>query len=139
MCACLALGALLLMPFEARAERLDPKQAPEPLRPWTSWVLDGKQEALCPAFQGTPELVRCAWPTGLTLVLGDKGGRFEQRWHLDARAWVPLPGDDSRWPLDVKAGAQKLVVVAHAAAPSVQLEPGDHTISGTFAWDSLPD
>jgi hypothetical protein len=102
-------------------------------------VLAGSEEAFCPAFQGTPDLVRCAWPTRLSLALGEKGGRFEQRWHLDRRAWVPLPGDDTHWPIDVKAGTAKVVVVAHASVPSVELPPGDHTISGSFGWDSLPD
>jgi hypothetical protein len=137
--AVLAVCALFLTSTDARAERLDPKEAPAPLRPWTSWVLTGKEDALCPAFQATPDLVRCAWPTGLSLVLDEKGGRFEQRWHLDARAWVPLPGDEGRWPLEVKAGGAKIVVVPHGDAPSVHLERGDHTITGTFAWDSLPD
>jgi len=132
-------GWLLLSPRDARAERLDPKQAPEPLKPWTSWVLNGKEDALCPLFQGAADVVHCAWPTQLSLTLAKKGGHFEQRWHLDARAWVPLPGDGTRWPLDVKSGAKKLTVVEHDSVPSVQLEPGDHTISGSFAWDSLPD
>jgi hypothetical protein len=123
----------------ARAQRLDPKAAPEPLRPWTAWVLKGKEQALCPSVQGSPEDVQCAWPTTLTLTLGEKGGRFEQRWHLDARAWIPLPGDGSRWPLEVAEGGKKLVVVDHESVPSVDLAPGEHTITGELAWDSLPD
>lgn len=131
--------ALLFWSLDARAERLDPKQAPEPLRPWTSWVLSGHPDALCPFRQGSAETVHCAWPTTLSLSLGEKGGRFEQRYHLDAKAWVPLPGDSVRWPLDVTEGGKKLVVVEHASVPSVELAPGEHTISGAFAWDSLPD
>jgi len=135
----LAVSLLLLMSFDAQAQRLDPKQAPEPLRPWTSWVLAGNPEALCPAFQGSAEEVHCAWPTALSLSLREKGGHFEQHWHLDAREWVPLPGDAVRWPLDVTEGGKKLVVVEHASVPSVELASGEHTIVGVFAWDSLPD
>jgi len=135
----LAISLFLLLAFDARAERLDPKQAPEPLRPWTSWVLADKPDALCPSIQGSAEVVHCAWPTALSLSLGEKGGRFEQRWHLDARTWVPLPGDAVRWPLDVTEGGKKLVVVEHSSVPSVELAPGEHTIVGAFAWDSLPD
>ncbi|HEY0468111.1 MAG TPA: hypothetical protein VGC79_28125, partial [Polyangiaceae bacterium] len=131
--------ALLLLSFAARAERLDPKQAPEPLRSWTSWVLADKPEALCPSIEGASEVVHCAWPTALSLGLLEKGGHFEQRWHLDARSWVPLPGDLVRWPLDVTAGGKKLVVVERSGVPSVELSPGEHTIVGAFAWDSLPD
>lgn len=135
----LTVAGLLLSPFEARAQRLDPKQAPEQLRPWTSWVLAGQHDALCPFMQGSAETVHCAWPTLLSLSLGEKGGRFEQRYHLDAPAWVPLPGDLVRWPLDVTEGGKKLVVVVHGDLPSVELAPGEHTMTGTFAWDSLPD
>ncbi len=131
--------SLILWPALARAERLDPKQAPEPLRPWIAWVLDGKEEALCPSVQGSEETVHCAWPTTLSLTLGEKGGRFEQHWHLDARQWVPLPGDATRWPLEVAEGGKKLVVVEHGSLPSVELAPGDHAITGELAWDSLPD
>jgi len=133
------VGLLLLFSLDARAEQLDPKRAPEPLRPWTSWVLSGKPDALCTPSQGSAEVVHCAWPTALSLRLTEKGGGFEQHWHLDARAWVPLPGDSVRWPLDVTEAGKKLVVVEHAGVPSVELAPGEHTIVGTFAWDSLPD
>jgi len=130
---------LLLLSFDASAERLDPKQAPDVLRPWTAWVLADKADALCPTKQGSDDAAQCAWPTTLSLSLGEKGGHFEQRWHLDAPAWVPLPGDLVRWPLDVTEGGKKLVVVEHANVPSVELAPGDHTLVGVFAWDSSPD
>lgn len=135
----LLVGGLLVLSVDAQAQRLDPKQAPEPLRPWTAWVLAGKPDALCPSMQGSADVVHCAWPTTLTLTLGEKGGKFEQRWHLDARAWVPLPGDAIRWPLDVSEGGKRLLVVEHAGVPSVELAPGEHSIAGVFGWDSLPD
>src|SRR6187402_286982 len=138
----LAVVAALWLTFgaaTARAERLEPKQAPELLRQWTSWVLEGKQDELCPIFHGASEGTHCTWPSTLSLTLGEKGGRFEQRWHVDARAWLPLPGDGERWPLDVTSDGKKLVVVEREKLPNVQLEPGDHLISGSFAWDSLPD
>jgi hypothetical protein len=135
----LLLLTFLLTPLDARAEQLDPKQAPEPLRAWTSWVLSGRPDAFCPFMQGSAETVHCAWPTSLSLGLGEKGGRFEQHYHLDAPAWVPLPGDLVRWPLEVTEGGKKLVVVEHGSVPSVELAPGEHTITGAFAWDSLPD
>ncbi|MEO6599927.1 MAG: hypothetical protein ABIQ16_08665 [Polyangiaceae bacterium] len=137
--ALLASCTLILWPLDARAQRLNPKLAPEPLRPWTEWVLAGKEKTLCPSVQGSPDAVHCAWPTALSLTLAEKGGRFEQHWHLDAREWIPLPGDSVRWPLEVAEGGKKLVVVDHDSVPSVELSPGDHTIKGEFAWDSLPD
>ena len=137
--ALLVACSLTLWSVGARAQRLDPKQAPEPLRPWTAWVLHGKEAALCTTFPGADEVRQCAWPTALSLTLTEKGGHFEQHWHLDARAWVPLPGDETRWPLDVVEGGKKLVVIEHDSKPSVELSAGGHSLSGAFAWDSLPD
>lgn len=136
------------------AEPLDPKAVPPELRPWVPWVLDGHDEIMCPVLPdsvgglgnirpaGTPpeERPRCAWPARVDLVLDEKGGRFTQRWHLEAAQWVPLPGDAKRWPLDVKSGgAGGGAVVLRGAAPSVRLERGDHVVTGSFAWEGLPE
>ncbi|MDB4996359.1 MAG: hypothetical protein JWM74_3791, partial [Myxococcaceae bacterium] len=121
------------------ADPLDPKAVPEPLKPWVGWALDGKEEALCPIFHGRAELSRCAWPSRLELLLDEHGGRFTQTWHTDSKRWVPLPGDEKRWPNDVTVDGKRAVVVLHENAPSLQLERGDHAIAGTFAWDSLPE
>ncbi len=119
---------------------IDAKAVPDPLKPWTAWALHGKEDALCPTLHGiaagTPQ---CTWPARLDLVLDEKKGTFTQAWHLDARRWVPLPGDDKRWPLDVKVGDARAVVVVHDGVPSVELDKGDHVVTGSFAWDSLPE
>src|SRR5688500_2336518 len=138
------LVVLVMILCGARSARadgpIDPKTVPDPLKPWTGWALHGKEDALCPTLHGiaggTPQ---CAWPARLDLVLDEKKGSFSQAWHLDARRWVPLPGDDKRWPLDVKVGNGRAVVVVHDGVPSVELDRGDHVITGTFAWDSLPE
>src|SRR4051794_21904795 len=88
------------------ADPIDPKAVPDALKPWTGWVLDGKESHACPQFLGQSDLSRCAWPSRLSLTLEERGGRFEQRWHVDAKAWVPLPGDEKRWPVDVKVDAK---------------------------------
>jgi hypothetical protein len=138
------VSAVVFLMSLSRVARAEPAKAardtiPAPLEPWTTWVLTGHESELCPGLESTPDAVRCVWPTRLSLVLGDSGGTFEQRWHVDARAWVPLPGDDSRWPLDVESSGKKLEVVSRSGVPSVQLDPGDHTITGNFGWDALPD
>lgn len=139
--ALLCLGVLCAVIFRgglARGEPLAQRDVPEPLRPWIPWVVTGTEAERCPSFLGSEE-TRCVWPSRLSLTLGEKGGRFEQRFHVDAKAWVPLPGEETRFPLDVEAAGKKLVVVVREGVPSVSLEPGDHTVSGRFAWDSLPD
>ncbi len=129
--------AVLLKGGTGRGEPLSRRDVPEPLQPWIPWVLAGADGGSCPTFLGSEE-ARCVWPGRLSLTLDAKGGRFEQRVHVDARSWVPLPGDGTHFPLDVEAGGTRLVVVGDEA-PTVSLEPGDHTVSGRFAWDSLPD
>src|SRR5438552_10601903 len=93
----LLFATVLARPARA-ADPLDPKAVPEPLRPWTAWVLDGQEEALCPQLLGRADTTRCLWPSRLELVLDEHGGRFAQSWHADAKGWAPLPGDDKRWP-----------------------------------------
>lgn len=133
------LGALLVAVAgtASAAEPLDPKNVPDPLKPWVEWSTAGAHP--CPGMHGQKDATRCAWPSRLELGVDEKGGRFTQRWHVDAGAWVPLPGDEKRWPLDVKVDGAKAVVVTQAGVPSVRLEKGDHAIAGSFAWDSPPE
>ena len=123
----------------AAAGPLDRKDVPEPLKPWTDWVLQGKESALCPTFNGSADLKSCTWPSRLVLLLDERGGRFSQSWRIDAKSWVPLPGDEKRWPQDVKVGSARAVVAPQNGAPSIELGPGDHTVTGAFSWDSLPE
>lgn len=118
---------------------IDPKKIPDELRPWTEWVLSKKPALACPTMVGSEERT-CAWPSSLDLRVDEKTGRFAQRWHVEIRQRVPLPGSAKRWPLDVKIGATRGVVVPDGAGvPTVELPPGDHEITGSFAWDSPPE
>ncbi len=132
--------AVVLFARDARAaDPPDPKTLPEVLKPWTAWALDGHDDALCPTFQDHADLTRCLWPARLDLALDEHGGRFTQAWHVDARGPAPLPGDAKRWPSDVKVDGKAAVIVTANDGPTVRLDRGEHTITGTFAWDSLPD
>ncbi len=134
----LALAALLVaLPARAKGP-IDPKEIPPSLEPWVSWALDGK--APCPFFQGHADMSRCAWPSRIDLSLDERAGRFSQRWHVEgARQTIPLAGDAKRWPQDVKVDGKDAVVVEKEGAPRLTLEPGDHVITGAFAWDTLPE
>ena len=135
----LTVIAWLLVGSRAGAEPLAPADVPEPLKPWTSWVLAGSEDERCPSFLGSEETTRCVWPAQLSLTLNEKGGTFEQRFHVDAKSWVPLPGDEERFPLDVTVLGVKAAVVVHEGVPSVSLPPGDQVLTGRFIWDSMPD
>jgi hypothetical protein len=132
---CLALA--LARP--ASAEPLAREQVPEPLRPWIDWVLRDHEDAACPFFDGSADRSECAWPARLALDLDEKGGRFTQQWRVYRDSWVSLPGDASRWPLDVRVDGKPAVVAPRDGAPAVRILEGKHEISGTFAWSELPE
>lgn len=134
---------------------------PEPLRPWVGWVLHGQEQVLCPTLHDSDsdDDRRCAWPARLQLVLNEKGGRFTQTWRLFKREWVTLPGNRKAWPQDVRVDGKPAVVASPESKggstdevqsededddegglpPKVLLTPGDHTVTGSFLWDELPE
>ncbi|MCA9690332.1 MAG: hypothetical protein KC636_12030, partial [Myxococcales bacterium] len=122
-----------------QAAPLQPDEVPEPLRPWVSWVLRDDPQVSCPYLQGSGGSRRCQWPSRLTLTIDADGGRFEQSWKLHTRGWVPLPGDDRRWPQDVTVGERPTVVVPQGGRPGLELAAGTHVVRGVFRWDSLPE
>lgn len=114
---------------------------PDPLKPWVGWALHGDASALCPFRDGEKDERDCAWPARLQLQLDEHGGSFTQRWRVYVRLGVPLPGDKKRWPEEVRVDGQPAVVTPDAGTggPVLLLAPGDHTVTGRFAWDSLPE
>lgn len=136
----IALALLfLLVPLAAAAAPLAPADVPAPLAPWTGWVLHGEVEARCPFLHGDRGATRCAWPSRLDLDLDARGGRFGQRWRLDAPAVVPLPGDERLWPQDVRVDGQPAAVVPLNGVPAVRLGSGRHTVEGRLLWSALPE
>jgi hypothetical protein len=136
----LFLTALVLSPLAAGVEVQT--YTPDALRAWIPWVLEGDDRRDCPLVNslgdnGAKRL--CAWPGRLHLDLDKVGGLFAQRWRVYARSWVPLPGAPNQWPQDVRAGAVPIAVVEHEGQPAVQLDAGDHAISGRFHWLHAPD
>jgi hypothetical protein len=128
----------MLAAWPAHAARLDRAAVPEPLKPWIDWVLHGHEDLLCPAL-ASPSLRECAFPSRLVLALDEHGGKFTQQWLLRRAADVPLPGDESHWPQQVRVDDAAGVVTARDEAPVVQLSAGTHTVTGTFEWDALPE
>jgi hypothetical protein len=115
---------------------------PAELEPWRDWVLYGEEFRACPAFNGAQPGERgnhvCAWPGALIIDVGSNGAQFEQAWTLFDNAWAELPGDARFWPVGVAVDGVSQAVVSRAGRPAIRLEPGSHTISGTFEWTSRP-
>ncbi len=118
-----------------------PEYVAPALRPWIPWVLHGHEGEACPllaAGEGEPQRA-CVWPGTLELSLDGKGGRFTQRVRVWAERPVALPGDEKRWPQDVTVDGVAAALVLQEERPCVRLRPGEHAVSGTFRWDSLPE
>jgi hypothetical protein len=129
---------LLLVTSTAHAEPLSREQVPEPLRPWTDWVLRGHEDQLCPMVQNLANEHRCLWPSRLTLKVDETSARFYQDFRVYRDAYVMLPGDATRWPLDVRVDGKPAAAVPHGDMPAVFLKAGSHTVEGSFAWDRMP-
>lgn len=126
-------------PDAAHAERIRPGQLPAALRDWVDWVLFPEREARCPFVYNRHEERRCAWPTELELWLDAGGGTFRQRWSAHADGWATLPGDQRRWPQDVRVGEQPAVVGVREGRPALRVAAGRHEISGRFEWSKRPE
>ena len=123
---------------QAFAEPLQPRDVPEPLRPWIGWVKRGHESELCPSFVGDAGRHACAWPARLSLEADASGAHFTQEWQVYAEGFVPLPGDEKTFPQDVKVDEVPAAVVLRAGVPSLRLSVGSHRASGTFLWDAPP-
>jgi len=136
--ALIAFVCLLVVASVVHAEPLSREQVPEPLRPSTDWVLHGHEDQLCPMVQNPANEHRCQWPSRLTLTVNETSARFAQEFRVYRGTYVMLPGDSTRWPLDVSVDGKPAAAVAQNDQPAVFLKAGHHTIEGSFTWDHMP-
>jgi len=129
---------LCFLSFLPVSHAFNESDVPEPLKPWIAWVMRGHERETCPSIgEGSQNI--CQWPSALRLKLDAKSGEFSQSWRVMQEDWVFLPGDEQHWPQGVKANGQAVSVVAREGAPAVYLKPGLYALSGSFAWDGLPE
>ncbi|MFH2091327.1 MAG: hypothetical protein ABIJ31_03090 [Pseudomonadota bacterium] len=113
---------------------------PELLKPWVKWVLHDKKEQLeCVAQYDNAQRYQCAWPSELKVVLNDQGGNFRQSWLVSSETWVSLPGNVEYWPEMVRVDGEPQVVLQKNNGPKILLPPGNHSITGLFTWQNLPE
>ena len=122
------------------ANPLSRSEVPEPLKPWIGWAIQGGESALCPFLHGVEgsDSHICRWPGILRLALDPRRGKFSQQWRIYQKGWVPLPGSEEHWPLNVRVKNVPAAVVLQDGSPSIFLDEGEQEISGDFAWDTLP-
>ncbi len=114
-------------------------EVPEPLKPWQSWVLYGVEDKLCPTPYNNAESHYCVWPTDLQISVDNQQGKFTQKAVNYKDGWIPLPGNEESWPIEVKINAKAVPVLSHQGQPALYLEAGEYVIQGQFAWNSMPD
>ncbi|MBF0191128.1 MAG: hypothetical protein HQL99_08355 [Magnetococcales bacterium] len=133
------IGLILLLTGHAQAA-MHTEQLPEPLKPWVHWALHGHEQNLCPMAHDNASSRWCHWSSRLSLTLEKNQGRFT----LQARVvghnlWLPLPGDQERWPREVKVDDKPAIVTAQNGIPGVWLNAGSHTLSGEWRYAALPE
>ncbi len=136
-CFCFCLF-LLGFALEAGTLRADLK-IPEDLQEWVPWVLQDHEQERCATLQAGPGIKPCVWGSPLVLNLDSSGGSFSQSWKLEAPAWVPLPGELGRWPLEVQVNGQAAPVLERQERPFLFLAAGDYSVGGLFRWSELPE
>ena len=137
------LFTLLAYPLSYANTPLARQDVPDPLKPWIPWVLHGDKDRLCPFYHPQDEgaeLERaCLWPAQLQLQLQARRGVFTQQFLAYQQTWATLPGDEDFWPQEVKVNGKPAIVIEREGKPIVQLPVGNHTVSGIFLWDTLPE
>ena len=81
----------------------------------------------------------CVWPGPIDFEAGANGAQFAQNVEVLAAGVLPLPGDQSAWPLDVTVDGRAAPVVERDGRPHLRLPPGMHRITGRLAWSRMPE
>lgn len=127
------VGLILSSPVAAKTD------VPESLKEWVPWVLHNQEKQLCTSsYTGKQKF--CVWPEALQLNVDSSVGRFQQRWKMETKGWIVLPGKEQYWPQDVLINKKAAVVVSKNGIPAIFVESsGDYIVEGKFIWGSLPE
>ncbi len=124
---------------QPRAAPLSETAVPEPLKPWVDWALYGYESARCPFIYRDFDDKRCLWPDELEIQVDATGVSFRQSWRLYTEEFIPLPGDSSLWPQDVRLDGVPATVSTSDGAPRVRAAAGTRTVSGRLPFARAPE
>ena len=114
------------------------KQIPDLLKPWESWATWGDTPRNCPRPYLDPKKPLCLWPSKLSLTVEKTTGHFAFSVTTFSETWVPLPGGEALWPMEVRANGAPVPVVEHQGRASIQLAEGTWAIEGVYRWNEIP-
>jgi hypothetical protein len=134
----LLLSSILFFSFIQGAQAQQSK-IPEELQQWIPWVLYEQEDNFCTlnAMETTERY--CSWPSSLLLNVEENGATFTQKFLIESKSLVPLPGSVPFWPVQIKSNGKNLLISNDGNQPAVWLSPGEHTVTGTFIWNELPE
>jgi hypothetical protein len=133
---CLATGAAAKA---APVPEAKGKLIPEPLKAWETWATWGDEHRNCPQPYNDPKKRLCFWPSRLTLEVEKTGARLSLGVAVFSETWIPLPGGQDAWPMEVKLNSTTPVpVVEHEGVPSIRLPAGAHRLDGVYRWSDFP-
>jgi hypothetical protein len=131
--------ALAIFPLCICAQTNPPsREIPAPLRGWEQWATWDDADRVCPTPYRDPGKPLCFWPSRLTLNIEPAAGRFELEVTVFSESWLPLPGDGTVWPYEVKANGAVQPIVEHDGRPSVKLPAGVFRVEGVYRWSKVP-
>jgi len=133
------LFTLLLISLSQSTQAAQQYRIPEELQLWIPWVLYEQEEKICTLNANKTTERFCTWPSTLSLKVDQNGAEFTQKYLVETKSLISLPGSIPFWPQEVKTNGKALLVSKKGSRPTVWLEPGDHTVTGTFTWNSLPE
>ncbi len=127
--------AMMTLPSLSPAE----SRIPTELQQWIPWVLYDQEDKLCTINTTESNTRYCTWPSKLELNVQQDGATFSQKWLIETRSLIPLPGNSPHWPLNVQSDGKNILVSKHQNRPAIWLDPGIHVITGNFSWNTLPE
>lgn len=128
------LGVLSASPSMAAAPYVPPQ-----LEAWRAWVLERHPDQACPPVHSDASVRPCVWIDRLDVRAGADGARFDLDVEIFASSDVVLPGDASRWPVDVMVDGRPAIVTRRDERPRVRLDAGRHAIAGGIDWTRMPE
>jgi len=114
------------------------RQIPPALLGWEDWATWDDTTWQCPTPYNAADKHLCFWPSRLILQVDRAAGKFELGVTVFSETWVPLPGGNEVWPLDVKRDGAPVPVLEHDGHPAVKLPAGTHKLEGGFRWNEIP-
>ncbi|HET6409103.1 MAG TPA: hypothetical protein VFG14_14540, partial [Chthoniobacteraceae bacterium] len=118
---------------------LGAQTVPAPLKAWEGWATWGDDHRNCPHPYNDAKKHLCFWPSRLQFDVEKTQAKFSLGVAVFMETWIPLPGGQDAWPVEVKVDdGAPIPVVEHEGVPSVRLPAGAYRLTGSYRWNDYP-